>query len=373
MIITSTNDIKGYKITRYLGLINMNVVVGVNFFSDFFASITDVFGGYSTEYQSKLDKIYADAINSLEFKANALRADAIIGVHFDFDEISGKGKQMFMVTAYGTAVMAEPIVEVPRKVERYEVYERLYNLSKFMEKGVITPEQYEDEKKSILFRFEEAITKELEVIKVENANKEVEIQAQLAYQEKIEKERIELERVKEEKRKEELARMSEKEKFALLRKEKEEDINKAVDLFTTNAPLLLVKIRELLENNIKDPKDKLSKLTKPEIDSANYDDLGLKSTDNAAYCIGQFLLKERYADACKYYIDLVNDDDISEAISYINSVYDILSFKSQSAFVAMAKNLVELKVLGKDEEAINEFANYALCSKDIAKQVIEML
>ena len=373
MIITSTNDIKGYKIIRYLGLINMNVVVGVNFFSDFFASITDVFGGYSTEYQSKLDKIYADAIRALEIKAIALRADAIIGVHFDFDEISGKGKQMFMVTAYGTAVMAEPIKEEIKKVERYEVYERLYNLSIFKDKGVITPEQYDEEKKSILFRFEEAINKELEDIKADNANKEVEIQAQLAYQEKKEKERIELEKEREKRRLEEIARMSEKEKFALLRKEKEEDINKAIDVFTTNAPLLLVKIRELLENNIKDPKEELSKLTKSEIDCANYGDMGLKPTDNTAYCIGLFLVKERYADACKYYIDLVNDDDINEAISYINSVYDILSFKSQSAFVAMAKNLVELKVLGKEEDAICEFANYALCSQEIAKQVIDML
>ena len=31
MIITSTNDIKDYKITKYLGLINVNVVIGANF------------------------------------------------------------------------------------------------------------------------------------------------------------------------------------------------------------------------------------------------------------------------------------------------------------------------------------------------------
>ena len=104
MIVTSTNDIKGYRITEYLGLVNVNVVIGANFFSDFFASFTDVFGGYSDTYQSKLDKIYSDAMRELTKKAEIKGADAIAGVHFDFDELSGKGKSMFMVTAYGTAV-----------------------------------------------------------------------------------------------------------------------------------------------------------------------------------------------------------------------------------------------------------------------------
>ena len=75
MIITSTNDIKGYKITQYLGLINVNVVIGANFFSDFFASFTDVFGGYSDTYQSKLDKIYGDALRELTKKAEGKGSD----------------------------------------------------------------------------------------------------------------------------------------------------------------------------------------------------------------------------------------------------------------------------------------------------------
>lgn len=51
-------------------------------------------------------------------------ANAIVGVHFDFDEVSGKGKSMFMVTAYGIAVIIEPLVKDVKKTERYEVYER---------------------------------------------------------------------------------------------------------------------------------------------------------------------------------------------------------------------------------------------------------
>ncbi len=312
MIITSTNDLKGYKITQYLGLVNVNVVLGANFFSDLFASFTDVFGGYSGAYQSKLDKIYGDALRELTKKAEDKRADALVGVSFDFDEISGKGVSMFMVTAYGTAVKAEPIAEEIIKTERYEVYQRLYNLSKFKESGIINEEQYEAERKNLLLLFEDDINKEIENIKSENANREVVKQAKLDYQQLKEKERLEIEKAKEEKRKEEFAKISEQEKQALIRKEKEQDINDAVETFKTNAPMILVKVRALLENNIKNPKEALDKITQADIASANYNDMDINPSDNAAHSIGLFLKKERYADACKYYIDLVNDDDIGE-------------------------------------------------------------
>ena len=44
MIVSTTNDIKGYEINKYIGLVNANIVIGANVFSDFFASFTDVLG-----------------------------------------------------------------------------------------------------------------------------------------------------------------------------------------------------------------------------------------------------------------------------------------------------------------------------------------
>lgn len=102
--IVTTNEIQGYKVSQYLGLVNANVVIGANFIADWFASWTDVIGGYSSSYQYRLDEIYESALGELEEKANILNADAILGTIFDFNEISGKGKSMFMLTAYGTAV-----------------------------------------------------------------------------------------------------------------------------------------------------------------------------------------------------------------------------------------------------------------------------
>ena len=373
MIITSTNDIKDYKIIKYLGLINVNVVIGANFFSDFFASFTDVFGGYSNTYQSKLDKIYGDALRELQAKASNSGGNAIIGVHFDFDEVSGKGKSMFMVTAYGTAVMVEPLAKEVKKTERYEVYERLYNLSLFKDKGIITEEQYEAEKNNLILSHEESINQELELVKSENDHKEAVKQAQILEKQREAERQKEVEALLEKQRQEAASNMTEAQRFAQLRIDKEQDIKDAYEKFKTNAPTTIIKVRNLLENNVKSPTDTLNRLTRSEIMSANYDDLRGLITNQAAQTIALFLKQGRVAEACKHYIDLVNDDDIDEAKSYVSSIYDMITFKNQSAFENMAKNLVELKVLGKSEDAALEFAKYAACDIEVAKKVIDLL
>lgn len=109
IITTSTNTIEGATIEKYIDVISTNVVVGTNFFSDFGASITDLFGGLSDTYQAKLQKIYRIGIDKLKTKATNLGANAILGIKIDFDEISGKGKSMFMISTFGTAVKIQEI------------------------------------------------------------------------------------------------------------------------------------------------------------------------------------------------------------------------------------------------------------------------
>ena len=362
MIVTSTNDIKDHKITEYIGLVNANIVVGANLISDWFASWTDVLGGYSNSYQSKLDEIYNKALNELRFKAAKNGANALLGVHFDFDEISGKGKSMFMVTAFGTAVKVTPITNEIKKNDRYEIYQKLYNLSKFKESGIITSEQYDAEKNNLLLSYETEIEKEIENIKSENDQKEAIKQAQILSQQ-----------LEEERRKEAEALMTEQEKQEALRKAKEEEIRTAIGNFRANVPSIFVKVRDILDLNIKSPKFALDNLSYNQIMNASYEDMNIDPSDKMAYTIGRFIKAEKIAEACKYYIDIVNDNDIEYAKSYIYSIYEIITFKKQSAFEIMALNLVELKCLGKIEEAINEFIKYSVCDKETAKLVIDLL
>ncbi len=107
IIITTTNVVSGIEIEKYLGVINTNLVIGTNIFSDIGASFTDFFGGSSHSYQNKLEKMQEQAKEKLIQKLRELDGNVILGLSFDFDEISGKGKAMFMVSVSGTAVRAK--------------------------------------------------------------------------------------------------------------------------------------------------------------------------------------------------------------------------------------------------------------------------
>lgn len=109
IIITTTNSIEGTEIEKYFDLISTNVVLGTNVFSDIGASFSDFFGGTSDLYQTKLERIYKVALDKLRQKAKNINANGIIGVNIDFDEVSGGGKSMFMISITGMAVRLKTI------------------------------------------------------------------------------------------------------------------------------------------------------------------------------------------------------------------------------------------------------------------------
>lgn len=124
IITTTTNSIDGAIVEKYMDLVSTNVVVGTNYFSDTAASWTDLFGGFSDTYQSKLQKIYKTGLDNIKQKACNLGANAILGVKIDFDEISGKGKSMFMISVIGTAVRIR-FKEEKREEKREESLNKL--------------------------------------------------------------------------------------------------------------------------------------------------------------------------------------------------------------------------------------------------------
>lgn len=102
--ISTTNSIEGADIQKYIDVVFSNIVIGTNIISDIGASFTDFFGGTSGTYKGKLEKMSKLAMSEIKEKAHNIGANAIIGMKIDFDEISGKGKSMFMISLSGTAV-----------------------------------------------------------------------------------------------------------------------------------------------------------------------------------------------------------------------------------------------------------------------------
>lgn len=142
-LVTTTPLLDGIKIKDYLGVVNANIVIGANVFADFAASFTDFFGGTSDSYQRRMNEMYESAIKELKRKTMQMGGNAIVSFNVDFDELSGKGKSMFMLSATGTACVAnlnedttEPVDngnvisadDVKKVIEKNKILEKLsYN------------------------------------------------------------------------------------------------------------------------------------------------------------------------------------------------------------------------------------------------------
>jgi uncharacterized protein YbjQ (UPF0145 family) len=105
MIVTTTSLIPNEEIKCIISVVHNRVVLGTNLFSDISASFSDFFGGNNSAYEKRLAEITDDVIDGLKKKALKLRADALIDLKIDVDEVNGKNKSMFMVTAIATAVL----------------------------------------------------------------------------------------------------------------------------------------------------------------------------------------------------------------------------------------------------------------------------
>lgn len=102
MILTTTNEINGKEITEYLGLVFGESVNGINFVKDMGAGFRNIIGGRSIGYEDEIVKTRKYCLKELEIRANAMGADAVIGIKFDFETLASGG--MFLLNISGTAV-----------------------------------------------------------------------------------------------------------------------------------------------------------------------------------------------------------------------------------------------------------------------------
>ncbi len=108
MIVTTTPSIEGQRIVEYRGIVCGEVVSGVNFVRDIAASFTNFLGGRAGSYEEELIDARESALEEMTGRAAERGANAVVGVDIDY-EVLGADNGMLMVTASGTAVIAEPV------------------------------------------------------------------------------------------------------------------------------------------------------------------------------------------------------------------------------------------------------------------------
>jgi uncharacterized protein YbjQ (UPF0145 family) len=101
MIVTTGNEVEMGKIVQYLGVVRGIVVRSPSIGQGIMGGLKSIVGGNIEEFAQVCEAARMDAFNRMVAHAQAMDADAIIGMRYDATEFSDTATE---VLAYGTAV-----------------------------------------------------------------------------------------------------------------------------------------------------------------------------------------------------------------------------------------------------------------------------
>jgi uncharacterized protein YbjQ (UPF0145 family) len=104
MLTTTTSALDGKPVSRYLGVVTGEAIIGANVFRDLLASVRDIVGGRSATYERALAEARELALAEMQRRAQELGGNAVIGIDLDY-EVLGQNNGMLMVSCSGTAVV----------------------------------------------------------------------------------------------------------------------------------------------------------------------------------------------------------------------------------------------------------------------------
>ncbi len=104
MIVSTTNEIAGYRVVRHLGLCRGLTVRSRSVVGNWFGGVQAVFGGRLSVFAKLAENARQEAYDLMVQHAQQAGASAVIGMRYDANEISDGITE---VLAYGTAVQVE--------------------------------------------------------------------------------------------------------------------------------------------------------------------------------------------------------------------------------------------------------------------------
>ena len=105
VIVTTTPNIEGKKITSYRGVVTGEAIMGANIFKDLFAGVRDIVGGRSATYEKELRRARDIAMEELKTAASEIGANAVVAVDIDYETVGGQGS----VAVLGPDCLGRPL------------------------------------------------------------------------------------------------------------------------------------------------------------------------------------------------------------------------------------------------------------------------
>jgi uncharacterized protein YbjQ (UPF0145 family) len=106
MIVTTTNDLAGYRVVQHLGLCRGLTVRSRSVIGNWAGGWQSFFGGRLSIYVRLAENARQEAYDQMVGHAAQAGANAVLGMRYDANEIMDGITE---VLAYGTAVKVEPI------------------------------------------------------------------------------------------------------------------------------------------------------------------------------------------------------------------------------------------------------------------------
>jgi len=106
MIVATTNDLPGYRITSVIGVVRGITVRSRSVIGNVGGAIQSIFGGNLSIYTDLAEHARREAYDLLVDHARQAGADAVIAMRYDANEIM---EGITEVLAYGTAVKVEKL------------------------------------------------------------------------------------------------------------------------------------------------------------------------------------------------------------------------------------------------------------------------
>jgi uncharacterized protein YbjQ (UPF0145 family) len=106
MLITTTLNVEGYKITEYKGIVRGIIVRAPTIAQGIVGGLKNIIGGHIGAYTAMCEQARQQAYDYMVQHARELGANAIVGVRYDASEVVSKGSAT-EVLCYGTAVVIQ--------------------------------------------------------------------------------------------------------------------------------------------------------------------------------------------------------------------------------------------------------------------------
>ena len=104
MLVSTTNDIPGYRTVKHIGLVRGVTVRSRSVLGNFAGGIQSLFGGKLSVFVSLAETARQEALDHLTQHATEQGANAVIAMRYDANEIM---EGITEVLAYGTAVVVD--------------------------------------------------------------------------------------------------------------------------------------------------------------------------------------------------------------------------------------------------------------------------